>query len=191
MAPRLNVRGRSLRSPERFEAFYRAESEALLTFLTRRVLDPEIALDLTSESFARALHGAPRLRARSEGETVGWLYAIARHVLADFYREGQADRKRLAALSVEVPALDDREIERIEELAGLAELRERVRGSLDGLPDGERAAVELRVVEELSYAELSKQLAISEQAARARVSRGLRRLEATLEAEPTKKGSVR
>lgn len=191
MARRLSLRGRTLRSPERFEAFYRAESEALLTFLTRRVLDPEIALDLTAESFARALHAAPRLRARSDGETLAWLYAIARNVLADYYREGHADRKRLAAMRVEVPVLDDREIERIEELAGLADQRELVRSALGGLADGERAAVELRVVEELPYAELAARLAISEQAARARVSRGLRRLEAALEAEPTKKGSVR
>ncbi|UJA19350.1 RNA polymerase sigma factor [Thermoleophilia bacterium SCSIO 60948] len=179
---------RSLRSPERFEVFYRDESGPLLRFLARRVLDPEVALDLTAETFARALDGAPRLRARGEAETLAWLYAIARNVLADYFRDGRVEHTRLAALRVEVPAMDDQEIERVEELAGLAELRARVRASLDRLSASEREAVELRVVEELSYADLASRLGVTEQAARARVSRGLRHLESILSSDSETKG---
>jgi len=48
--------------------------------------------------------------------------------------------------------------------------------ALAALPEEQRRAVELRVVQEHGYAEIATMLGISEQNARARVSRGLRAL---------------
>ena len=48
--------------------------------------------------------------------------------------------------------------------------------SLGSLPRHEREAVELRVLDELPYAQVAKRLAIRPAAARLRVSRALRRL---------------
>jgi RNA polymerase sigma-70 factor (ECF subfamily) len=53
--------------------------------------------------------------------------------------------------------------------------------AFDELPDHERRAVVLRVIDELSYDEVAKQLAIRPAAARLRVSRGLRRLALVIE----------
>ena len=44
------------------------------------------------------------------------------------------------------------------------------------LPEEQRRAVELRVIEECGYADVAVMLGVSEQTARARVSRGLRTL---------------
>jgi RNA polymerase sigma-70 factor (ECF subfamily) len=44
------------------------------------------------------------------------------------------------------------------------------------LPDEQRRALELRVVEERSYEEVAEQLGVTQETARARVSRGLRAL---------------
>ena len=44
------------------------------------------------------------------------------------------------------------------------------------LPEDQRRAVELRVVDEYGYADVAGTLGVSEQMARARVSRGLRAL---------------
>ncbi|HEY3774967.1 MAG TPA: sigma factor-like helix-turn-helix DNA-binding protein [Solirubrobacteraceae bacterium] len=49
-----------------------------------------------------------------------------------------------------------------------------------------RDALRLRVVEERPYPEVARVLGISEQAARARVSRGLRSLRSVLEAAPSR-----
>jgi DNA-directed RNA polymerase specialized sigma24 family protein len=61
------------------------------------------------------------------------------------------------------------------------------RSTLDGelarLSEGERAAVQLRVVEQLDYPTVAARLGCSEQAARTRVHRGLGRLATRLEGD--------
>jgi RNA polymerase sigma-70 factor (ECF subfamily) len=82
---------------------------------------------------------------------------------------------------VQAPVLDGEELARIEELASLGELRAAVAGALADLAAEQRDAVRLRVVEELDYAQVAGRLGISEQAARARVSRGLRAIAGALD----------
>jgi DNA-directed RNA polymerase specialized sigma24 family protein len=65
----------------------------------------------------------------------------------------------------------------------LSTVRERLALRLEALTDDVRAAVELRVIHERSYAEVAAALSIAEPAARARVSRGLRALAAELDAD--------
>ena len=48
--------------------------------------------------------------------------------------------------------------------------------AVSGLPSEQRAALELRVVQQLSYDEVSRKLGCSQNAARLRVSRALRTL---------------
>ncbi len=60
-----------------FDDLYRRESEGVLVFFTRRTFDPEIALDLTAETFAQAYVGWRRVRGRSREERQAWLYTIA------------------------------------------------------------------------------------------------------------------
>ena len=57
----------------------------------------------------------------------------------------------------------------------LGELRSAVQGALAELGPEQREAVRLRVVDELGYPAVAARLGVSEQTARARVSRGLRR----------------
>jgi RNA polymerase sigma-70 factor (ECF subfamily) len=54
----------------------------------------------------------------------------------------------LGKLGLEPPTFSDTEYERIEELAGLAELRERVTAAIQAMPAESRDALRLRVVEE-------------------------------------------
>jgi RNA polymerase sigma-70 factor (ECF subfamily) len=69
----------------------------------------------------------------------------------------------------------------IEAAAGLAPLRRALARELSALGDAQREAIELRVVQELPYAEVALRLGVNEQTARARVSRGLRALAGALE----------
>jgi RNA polymerase sigma-70 factor (ECF subfamily) len=82
---------------------------------------------------------------------------------------------------VEPPVLSDAEQARVEDLAELGTLRAAVAAALDDLSPDQREAVRLRVVAELDYPVIAGRLGISEQAARARVSRGLRALGAALD----------
>ena len=174
-----------VRSPEGFAAAYRTHARSILVFLTRRTYDPETALDLTAETFAQAYEARRRFRGATEEDEAAWLFGIARHVLARYLRRGKAERRALTRLGVEVPSIEPDDLLRVVALAGLEELRGTVAEELRALPADHREAVRLRVVEELSYDDVARRLAISETAARARVSRGLRAMGRALDPPAT------
>jgi RNA polymerase sigma-70 factor, ECF subfamily len=155
---------------------FEAEGTALLAFATRRTFDAELALDIVGETFALAFERRARFRGATREEAVGWLYAICRTVLHHQFRRRGAERRALSRLGVERPPMGEDERRRVEELAGLAELRVAVAHELERLPSDQRDAVRLRVVDELDYDDLAARLGITRETARARVSRGLRAL---------------
>jgi RNA polymerase sigma-70 factor (ECF subfamily) len=71
--------------------------------------------------------------------------------------------------------------DRIEDLVDFEEVRAGVVEAFGRLSDDQRQAMTLRVIEGRPYEEVAQTLSCSEQAARARVSRGLRRLAGLLE----------
>src|SRR5665811_1141322 len=164
-------------------ALYARHRAELLAFLVRRTGDTEVALDLWGETFAQALAGRGRFRGSSDEEAAAWLYGIARRLLARYYRRGSAERRAMTRLGIERPTVSrDTEAE-ILRRAGLQDLRQTVAAGLTVLSEDAREAITLRIVEELSYPELATRLAISEQAARMRVSRGMRTLGGVLDTE--------
>ncbi|MDO8188669.1 sigma-70 family RNA polymerase sigma factor [Conexibacter sp. JD483] len=159
-----------------FARLYRRNAQTLVVFFQRRLHDPELAVDLMSETFATALDRREQFRGSSETELSGWLWAIARSTLRDHQRRDATERANARRLGIERRALSDREIERIEELAGLAQMRELIAGHLALLPPDQRTAVRLRVIEDLPYREIADQMGLEVPAVRTHVSRALRRL---------------
>lgn len=159
---------------------YSEHARGLLRFCARRTLDPESAVDLVAECFAVAFEQRRRYRGTSDEEALGWLYGIARNLVANHHRSGAVHKRAVVRLGVERRELRSEEIERIDELAGLAGLRGDVAKGLEVLPLAQREALQLRVVDELDYPEIAARLGVSEQVVRARVSRGLRALERLL-----------
>jgi RNA polymerase sigma factor (sigma-70 family) len=164
-----------------FASMYSREGEVVLVFLARRTLDAAIAADLAAETFALAFGSWPRLRGRSEAEVRAWLFTVARRQVSRYLRRGRVERRAVQRLGVAVPALHEDDVAAIEERAGFSELRAALGAELARLSVEQRDALRLRVVEERSYAEVAVLLGVSEQAARARVSRGLRALAGALE----------
>jgi len=143
-------------------------------------MDPQAAMDLVGETFAAAFVARRRFRGSSDEELAAYLHGIARRQLSHWYRKGSARRKAMDRLGLERPALDDEAYARVEELAHSAPQRAAIRLALAELSGEQRQVLELRVVQEHSYAEIAGRLVISEQTARARVSRALRALERAL-----------
>jgi len=164
--------------PADFGIFYARHEDAMLAFFLRRTGSPELAADLTAETFARALEGRRRFDA-TLGAAQAWLFGIARHVLARSLERGRVEDEARHRLGIGPLSLSDDDLARIDELAGEPTL-----AALAGLPAEQRQAVEARVVGELEYAELAVRLQTSEAVVRQRVSRGLRTLRARLERRP-------
>jgi RNA polymerase sigma factor (sigma-70 family) len=159
-----------------FADLYDRHARTLVQFFQRRTYDPEAAVDLMAETFAAAFRDRRAFRGTDDAAATAWLFAVARHQLSAYYRRGAVERRALARLGVERRALTDAELERIEQLAGTAELRDEVARALAELSDEHRQALELRVVQERPYDEVARLLRISEPSARQRVARALRAL---------------
>jgi RNA polymerase sigma factor (sigma-70 family) len=173
--------------PDDISRLYGAHAAEVLRFLARRTMQPEVAVDLLAETFAQTFADRAGFRGCSDGEALAWIFGIARHQLASYFRRGRVERRALVKLGLQLPALSDADYERIDELAGLQEQRAAVAVALGDLSADQREALNLRVVEERSYSELASSLGISEQTARSRVSRALRALSdsaAQLEGSP-------
>src|SRR4051812_30759277 len=112
-----------LDDPQGFVAFYRRESEMVLLFCARRVLDAETAVDLTAETFAQAFRSRRSFRGHTDAEARAWVLTIARRQISRFLRRGVLDRRAVERLSIEVPRLAADEAQEIERRAGLASLR--------------------------------------------------------------------
>src|SRR4051794_41795282 len=77
---------------------YDQHARALLAFLARRAADPEAAVDLLAETFAAAFKDRRRFRG---DDPLPWLYGIARHQLAGYFRRGRVERRALERLGGE------------------------------------------------------------------------------------------
>jgi RNA polymerase sigma factor (sigma-70 family) len=181
---------RSAREPEAFAQFYQEHVEGLLAYLSRRVYDSDVALDLTAESFAQAYMGRGRFRGSTDPEATAWLYGIARRQLALYFRRSKVELRALRRLGLQAPRFDEGEEARLRELVELDDLRAALRAELERLSVAQREALRLRIIDELPYPAVALRLEISEQAARARVARGLKALAAALDRQAMLKESV-
>jgi RNA polymerase sigma-70 factor, ECF subfamily len=162
-------------------ALYARHHDDLLLFFVRRTADVEVALDLWSETFAQAVAGRRKYRGRTEAEAAAWLYSIAKNQLARYLRRGYAERRAMQKLGLERPPGDEELLADIWQRSQLDATRAELAAALATLSEPVREAVKLRVVDERPYGEVARRLKISEQAARARVSRGLTALAEVLE----------
>lgn len=161
--------------PEAFGELYRRHAEDVLRYLARRTLDPEAAAELTAETFAEAF--ASRANYRDQGvDGVAWLYGIARHRLGRFFRTGRVDAAARRKLGMPERDLPPDDYERIEDLIDFAPIRAALVEALETLGPDQREAMRLRVIDGLDYAEVAERLHCTQQSARQRVSRGLRKV---------------
>jgi RNA polymerase sigma-70 factor (ECF subfamily) len=167
-------------TPDDYTRLYRRHAQPLLLHFQRRVHDPELAAELLADTFESAIGAGRSFRGESERELSGWLWTIARNTLADHFRRQEGESVRRRRMGRVRRALTDREIERVEELAGIAELREAVAQRLEELPVEQREAVRMRVLEDLPYKQIAIAGNTNAETARARVSRGLRALNVAL-----------
>ena len=161
-----------------FGAFYERYERTMLGFFGRATRSPELAADLTAETFAAALRSRGSFDA-GRGSARMWLFGIARNVLAGSLRQGQVEDEARRRLGLEPLVVDD------DQLAAIAALIERdgdelVRALLASLPDEQAEAIRAHVLEDRSYREIADELRCSEAVVRQRVSRGLGRLRRTV-----------
>jgi RNA polymerase sigma-70 factor (ECF subfamily) len=161
-----------------FGELYERHARAVLGWFERRL--PWAAADLTAETFARAWLWRRRFRDERGGSALPWLLGIAGNVLRESVRRDRIETRARERLGLPLHLATEEGFASVE--ARLSPRRALGR-ALAGLPREQRRAVELRVLEELSYVEVARRLSIRPAAARLRVSRALRRLAVAMKEE--------
>jgi len=168
---------RSLGDADAFAGFYALYATRVSVYFVRRILDPEVALDLTAETFALALERRRQFRGGSAAEEQGWLFAIARSLLHGYWRKGRVEQAAVARLGLERPSLGTEDIDFLHRQAGLEDLRGRLAEALGAVRPDQAAAIRARVLEERDYAAIAAEFRTTPDVIRARVSRGLKTMQ--------------
>ncbi len=161
---------------EAFAELVREYRPQLLGHARRRLGCPEAAEDAVQEALVRALRAMPRFNGNYR---VGpWLHRILSNVCSD-----EGNRQRRAHEKTERWASNDRALTpppTTEAELGLDIDDSELLDAIDGLSEQYREALMLRFVDELSYEEVARVSGVSEDNARARVSRARNAVRAAL-----------
>lgn len=167
---------RARRDPRAFDGVYARHARSIHAWLRRNVDSSDHAWELTAEVFAQAWLSRRRFRPDEVGSAAPWLHGIARNVLRHASRRRAAGARAMRRLGMQVdlthPRDEDDELERIV----VAQLGGELADSLAALPDAQREAITLRVLEELPYEVIAQRLDCTVEAVRMRVMRGLKTL---------------
>jgi len=172
---------------EAFGVFYDRHFRSLFGYFWVRTRDGEVAADLCAETFATVLSQLASFDP-TRGNPSQWMYGIAGNLLKRFWRTTAASRRARDKLGIQVIDLRvDISEEFVVAEAGLDS--ERLHSALERLPARYRQAVRLRVVQEMPYAEIADRIGCSNNTARVRVLRGLKRLRTEFESGGDRHGS--
>jgi len=141
----------------------------ILRFFRRKGFETETCRDLTQDTFVSVYKGLRDLRQEEQFES--WLFAIAHNVWCSLIENRTAQKRSATVLSLEGEGESD---DRLPIAARLADQRadpltvalekekvEKLREALVHLPQQMRHCAQLRVVHDLSYAEIAALMGIS------------------------------
>ena len=157
------------RDPEKFAPLYEKYHEQIFRYIFQRMDDKELAFDVTSQVFLKAMNNLHKYEYR--GVPFGsWLYRIAKSELYQAFR----DRSSKRAINIETVHLatfmdvfedEENEINKKRLLKAISELKE-----------GDIQLIEMRFFEQRPYKEMGEILAITENNAKVKTFRALDKL---------------
>jgi len=146
-----------------FEQLVRAYASGAAAVANQILCDRSLAEDAVQEAFVRIIKKRDQYVASDSFSP--WFYAILRNVCIDMLRKRHRDQKLTKQLSNEITGTYSTSKSPLDHTA-----------LLDLLGPCEKSVVELRVVHSMPFKEIAAALDISEEAAKKRAQRGLRRL---------------
>jgi RNA polymerase sigma-70 factor (ECF subfamily) len=162
---------RAREDPEAFAELYRRHARAVDRYLRARI-PPGHAAELNAETFAQAALSLRRFRDERDGSALPWLYGIAHNLVRTFHERDRAEQRARARLGMPLDSYE-LEIEEAGDRLDAERLAPELAEALGTLPVTQRRALEFRVLDDLSYAQVGLALGCSEVAARIRVTRAL------------------
>lgn len=155
---------------EAFGIIYDQYFDQIYRFIYYKVFSKEVAEDLTSDTFLKALSRLSSYNAE-RGRFNSWIYQIARNTIIDHFR---TKKTNVAIEDVFDLSHDERTVEQLDALSGL----KKVEAYLETLPSRQREIIVLRVWEGKSFQEIAAILGGTEGSVKMSFSRSIRELRA-------------
>ncbi len=153
---------------EAFGLLYDHYLDAIYRFIYYKVFSREVAEDLVSDTFFKALKQLQSYNS-SRGRFNSWLYQIARNTVVDYYR---TKKENVPIDDIFDLGHDERTPDQLDTLASLA----KVDGYLKSLPARQREIITLRIWEGKSFDEIATILGGTEGSVKMAFSRSIRQL---------------
>lgn len=147
-----------------FEALFRAHKDAIYSLILHFARDPEVAADVTQDTFVRAWEQLPRLRAPEAFG--GWLRAMAMNLVRDYFRHTHdtdpLDAAAFVAGNEEPP----------EQVAEQTERAHILREAILALPEHQRVVLAMYHLEGMTVGDIVAALGLPKGTVVSRLARG-------------------
>jgi RNA polymerase sigma factor (sigma-70 family) len=162
--------------PRAFEEIYRRHVGSVVAFAARRCREPEEVHDLVGAIWLEVIGAANRFDP-ARGRALPWILGVAANLAADGRRRQAREAEALRRLAGQ-RVLDDDDHARLEAMIDAERAAQPLIAGKNGLPTGERIALELVTVDGLTAVEAGEVLGVEPAAVRMRLARARRKLRA-------------
>lgn len=162
------IEARQQGETQQFALLYDAYVKKIYNYIFYRTFQKEIAEDLTSSVFMKALEKI-KSYSPAKGAFSSWLYQIAKNTLVDYFRSNRTNEDISAANNFAGPDNVEKNIHARLEL-------EKIKKYLNRLPKEQSDIILMRVWDELSFKEISEILGKSEAASKMQFFRTLEKM---------------
>jgi RNA polymerase sigma-70 factor (ECF subfamily) len=156
-----------------FGELYERHAVAIHGWLRSRVGEPA-ATDLTAETFAAAWQARRRFRPERADSVAPWLYGIALNQYRSYQRLARVETTARIRLGMQETYSSAFELDDADDRLSAEQARRELMNALGDLSPDQRRALELRVLDDLRFAEVAATMSTTEPTARMRVMRALR-----------------
>jgi RNA polymerase sigma-70 factor (ECF subfamily) len=157
------------KDPKQFEALYKKYYEQIFRYIHQRMDDKEMAFDITSQVFLKAMINLPKYKYKGVPFS-SWLYRIA---MSEVYQSFK-DKKSTRTVNVDTSNVEDI-IDEVEQ-DNTGEMKQALVEVIGDLPEIELQIIEMRYFEKRSYREIGDILGMTENNAKVRAYRIVEKL---------------
>lgn len=146
---------------EAFDTLLNRHQANTYSYILRLVKDEELANDFLQETFVKVITTIKQGKYTPDGRFASWLGRIAHNLVFDYFRQGKntatvstdeeagvLNRREFSEGTIEDAIIDDQIFDDVQKLVGM-------------LPDDQRAVVEMRFYENLSFKEIAERTGVS------------------------------
>jgi RNA polymerase sigma-70 factor (ECF subfamily) len=164
IAEEYEVIQKAIADPSHFEVLYNKYYDRIVAFVYQRLDDKEMAFDITSQVFLKALTHLPNYKFKGLPFSA-WLFRIAYNELCDLFKRNEQYRMVNIDTHLLKELIEEADIETKEfYLKSMVD-------SISELPSSELELIEMRFFDEMSFREIGTTLGITENNAKVKVYR--------------------